>query len=91
MMDPNYRTPVTEEFNGGYTWAINSKTVFEAEYVHVLSLAREQDHQPRSQYSCRSQQYHHDQPDRMLPGGFFRPLDAAFAAAGVPVLGSVAR
>ena len=38
LMDPNYRTPVTEEFNGGYTWAINSKTVFEAEYVHVLSL-----------------------------------------------------
>ena len=37
-MDPNYRTPVTEEFNGGYTWAINSKSVFEAEYVHVLSL-----------------------------------------------------
>src|SRR6266852_6473814 len=24
-----------------------------------------------------------------LPGGFFRPLDAAFASAGVPVLGSV--
>ena len=38
LMDPNYRTPVTEEFNGGYTWAINSKSVFEAEYVHVLSL-----------------------------------------------------
>src|SRR5262249_57621916 len=38
IMDPNYRTPVTEEFNGGYTWAINNKTVFEAEYVHVLSL-----------------------------------------------------
>ena len=37
-MDPNYRTPVTEEFNGGYTWAINSKSVFEVEYVHVLSL-----------------------------------------------------
>ena len=38
IMDPNYRTPVTEEFNGGYTWAINSKSVFEAEYVHVLGL-----------------------------------------------------
>ena len=23
LMDPNYRTPVTEECNGGYTWAIN--------------------------------------------------------------------
>ena len=38
LMDPNYRTPVTEELNGGYAWAINSKSVFEAEYVHVLSL-----------------------------------------------------
>src|SRR5262249_55143842 len=38
IMDPNYRTPVTEEFNGGYTWAITNKSVVEAEYVHVLSL-----------------------------------------------------
>ena len=90
FMDPNYRTPVTEEFNGGYTWSINSKTVFEAEYVHVLSLAREQDHQPRPQYSGRSQQHHY--PSRTgLPGGFFRPLDAALAAAGVPMIGQRAR
>jgi len=38
IMDPNYRNPVTEEWNGGYTWSITSKTVIEAEYVHVLSL-----------------------------------------------------
>src|SRR5262249_21794354 len=38
IMDPNYRNPVTEEWNGGYTWAISSKSVIEAEYVHVLSL-----------------------------------------------------
>src|SRR5215468_10743968 len=38
IMDPNYRTPVTEEWNGGYTWSISSKSAFEAEYVHVLSL-----------------------------------------------------
>ena len=37
-MDPNYRNPVTEEFNGGYAWSINPKMVFEAEYVHVLGL-----------------------------------------------------
>src|SRR6266704_480485 len=29
LIDPNYRTPVTEEFNAGYTWAINSKSVIE--------------------------------------------------------------
>ncbi len=38
LMDPNYRNPVTEEFNGGYSWAMNSNTVFEAEYTHVLGL-----------------------------------------------------
>src|SRR6266852_4865352 len=31
LMDPNYRNPVTEEFNGGYSWALNSNTAFEAE------------------------------------------------------------
>src|SRR5262249_41571904 len=38
LMDPDYQNPVTEEFNGGYAWMINSKSVFEVEYVHVLSL-----------------------------------------------------
>jgi hypothetical protein len=88
IMDPNYRTPVTEEFNGGYTWAINSKSVFEAEYVHVLSL-----HENKT--------INVDPNIPVTPGnittlsrtgtagGFFRPLDAAFAAAGVPGLASV--
>jgi hypothetical protein len=88
LMDPNYRTPVTEEFNGGYTWAINNKSVFEVEYVHVLSL-----HENKT-----------INLDPVIPvdpnnitttkktgaaGGFFQPLDAAFAAAGVPRLGSL--
>jgi outer membrane receptor for ferrienterochelin and colicin len=38
LMDPNYRNPVSQEFNVGYTWAINSNTAMEAEYVHVLGL-----------------------------------------------------
>ncbi len=88
IMDPNYRTPVTEEFNGGYTWSITSKSVIEAEYVHVLSLHENKtiNLDPRIPVT----------PNNIttlskngLPGGFFRPLDAAFAAAGVPLLGSV--
>lgn len=88
LMDPNYRTPVTEEFNGGYTWAISSKTAFEAEYVHVLSLHENKTINLDPNIPVT--------PNNItttsrtgLPGGFFRPLDAAFAAAGVPVLGSV--
>jgi Carboxypeptidase regulatory-like domain/TonB dependent receptor len=80
LMDPNYRTPVTEEWNGGYTWQINSKAVIEAEYVHVLSL-----HENKT--------INVDANTPINPAnitlGFFKPLSAAFAAAGVPVLGSV--
>jgi len=38
LMDPHYRNPITEEFNVGYTWAINNNTAFEAEYTHVLGI-----------------------------------------------------
>jgi Carboxypeptidase regulatory-like domain/TonB dependent receptor len=88
IMDPNYRTPVTEEFNGGYTWAINSHSAFEAEYVHVLGL-----HENKT---INLDPVIPVTPNNITtlkrtgaPGGFFRPFDAAFAAAGVPVLASV--
>jgi hypothetical protein len=79
-MDPNYRTPVTEEFNGGYTWQLSSKSVIEAEYVHVLSL-----------HENKTINWDHNTPidPNNIALGFFKPLSAAFAAAGVPVLGSV--
>jgi hypothetical protein len=38
LMDPHYRNPITEEFNVGYTWAINNNTAFETEYTHVLGI-----------------------------------------------------
>ena len=88
IMDPNYRNPVTEEWNGGYSWSINSKTVIEAEYVHVLGLHENKtiNVDPRIPVT----------PNNITtlsrngqPGGFYRPLDAAFKSAGVPVLGSV--
>jgi carboxypeptidase family protein/TonB-dependent receptor-like protein len=88
LMDPNYRTPVTEEWNGGYTWAINNKSVFEAEYVHVLSLHENKTINVDPNIPV--------DPNNIttitrsgVAGGFFRPLDKAFKAAGVPVLGSV--
>ena len=88
LMDPNYHTPVTEEFNGGYTWAINSKSVFEAEYVHVLSLHENKTINLDPNIPVT--------PNNITtlsrtgaPGGFFRPLDAAFTAASAPLLGSV--
>jgi len=38
LMDPDYRNPVSEEFNIGYSWAPNTNSVVEAEYTHVLGL-----------------------------------------------------
>jgi Carboxypeptidase regulatory-like domain/TonB dependent receptor len=81
LIDPNYRNPVAEEFNVGYSWALNNNSVFEAEYTHVLGL-------------------HEDKTiniDQKVPTGvdasgnviLTRPLSAAFAAAGQPVLNSV--
>ncbi|MFL6313423.1 MAG: TonB-dependent receptor domain-containing protein [Terriglobales bacterium] len=99
IMDPNYRTPVTEEFNAGYTWALTSKSVFEVDYVHVLSLHENKTINldpriPINPANITTTKVTED-PNTLAPVctagncGFFFPLDAAFKAAGVPVLGSL--
>jgi outer membrane receptor protein involved in Fe transport len=99
IMDPDYRTPVTEEFNGGYTWALNEKSVFEVEYVHVLSLHENKTINldpriPIDPTNITTTKVTEDS-NTLAPVcsatscGFFFPLDAAFQAAGVPVLGSL--
>jgi outer membrane receptor protein involved in Fe transport len=76
LMDPNYRNPVTEEFNIGYSWALNQNSVVEAEYTHVLGLHENKtiniDQKVPSGGSCCS-----------------RPLDPAFAASAQSQLVSV--
>jgi hypothetical protein len=99
IMDPNYRTPVTEEFNGGYTWALSEKSVFEVEYVHVLSLHENKTINldpripidPNNITTTKVTEDANTLAPVCAPGncGFFFPLDAAFTAAGVPVLGSL--
>jgi outer membrane receptor protein involved in Fe transport len=98
LIDPNFRNPVSEEFNVGYTWALNNNSVFEAEYTHVLNLHEDKtinidqkvvNGTDASGTACTS-------PG--LPVGcnmnfgnvnLVRPLDAAFSAAGEPVLASL--
>ena len=99
IMDPNYRNPVTEEWNGGYAWSLSNKSVFEVEYTHVLGLHENKtiNLDPRipinpANITTRSVT---EDPTTLAPVcsaascGFFFPLDAAFKAAGVPVLGSL--
>jgi len=100
IMDPDYRNPVAEEWNGGYTWSLTSKSVIEAEYIHVLSLHENKTINldpripvnPALIQSLKVTETAAGAPTcAPLPTGcgFFFPLDAAFTAAGVPVLGSV--
>lgn len=99
LMDPNYRNPVTEEWNGGYTWSITSQAVIEAEYVHVLSLHENKtiNLDPRIPINPANITTTSVTEDKATSApvcspsscGFYFPLDAAFQAAGVPVLGSV--
>ena len=74
LMDPNYRNPYSEQFNIGYQWAIDNNSVFEAEYIHELAL-----HEDKTVNT---------NPTLLSLGGA-RPLSAAFAAAGLPVLGRI--
>src|SRR5262249_5938247 len=38
LIDPNYRNPFTQQWSGGYTYALTRDSSIEAQYVHVLSL-----------------------------------------------------
>ncbi|MGH9524497.1 MAG: TonB-dependent receptor domain-containing protein [Terriglobales bacterium] len=81
LMDPNYRNPVSEEFNLGYTWAVNNNSAVEVEYTHVLGL-----HQNKT---INIDQKVVTAVDANGYPTLTRPLSAAFTAAGVPVLNSV--
>jgi hypothetical protein len=76
LIDPNYRNPVTEEANVGYSWAPNLNTVIETEYTHVLGL-----HENRT--------INIDQKVPVNGVCCSRPLDPAFAASTQPELASV--
>jgi outer membrane receptor protein involved in Fe transport len=75
LMDPRYRNPITEEFNAGYSWAINQNAAVEVEYTHVLGL-----HENKT-----------INIDQKVPinGVLTRPLDPAFAQSTQPELASV--
>jgi outer membrane receptor protein involved in Fe transport len=76
LMDPDYRNPVTEEFNFGYSWSPNTNSVIELEYTHVLGL-----HENKTMNI-----------DQRVPVNGVcctAPLDSAFAAAKQPQLASV--
>jgi outer membrane receptor protein involved in Fe transport len=86
LMDPNYRNPVSQQFNVGYQWAATRNSVVEVEYVHTLGL-----HENKTVNINPTIAVLGTDPKTGLPviTSNTRPLSAAFAAAGVPVLGRV--
>ena len=74
LMDPNYRNPYSQQWNTGYSYSFNASNVIEIDYVHGLAL-----HESKTI---------NINPKRVSLGGA-RPLDAAFRAAGLPVLSRI--
>jgi hypothetical protein len=72
IMDPSFRNPYTQQINAGIQYAVTNHGVVEVEYVQARGL-------------------HEDKTVNINPTEYFnggvRPFSAAFAAAGVPVLG----
>ena len=72
IMDPAFRNPYTQQVNFGLQYAVTNYGVVEVEYVQARGV-------------------HEDKTVNINPtesfNGGIRPFSAAFAAAGVPVLG----
>jgi outer membrane receptor protein involved in Fe transport len=85
LMDPLYRNPVSEQFNFGYQWAVTNHSVVEVDYVHELGLHENKTININPHIPVLGT----DSSGNPTIVSAARPLSAAFAAAGVPVLGRV--
>jgi outer membrane receptor protein involved in Fe transport len=85
LMDPKYRNPVSQQFNFGYQWAATKNSVVEIEYVHELGLHENKTVNINPSIATGIGADSKGNPIVLTT----RPLAAAFAAAGVPVLGRV--
>lgn len=98
LIDPNYRNPVSEEFNLGYTWSLNNNSVIEAEYTHVLGLHENKTFNIDQKVVTGTDTSGTACTTPGTPSGcnlnygndiLTRPLSSALAAAGQPVMASV--
>ena len=81
IMDPDYENPLTQQWNIGYAWQLNSYSVLEFEYTHILGL-----HESKTLNINPTRRMFLDAGGNEITS---RPLTAALAAAGQPVLGRV--
>jgi hypothetical protein len=74
VVHPDYRNPYTQQFNIGYGFQVDRNDLIEVEYVHTLGL-----HEPKTI----------DINPKDPANGGARPLDAPFAAKGLPPLSQI--
>jgi len=85
LMDPDYRNPVSQQFNFGYQWAATKNSVVEIEYVHTLGLHENKTVNINPTIAVLGT----DSSGNPVITSQPRPLSDAFTAAGQPVLGRV--
>ena len=81
IMDPDYENPVTQQWNLGYAWQLNSYSVLEFEFTHILGL-----HESKTLNINPTRRMFLDGAGNEIAS---RTLTAAFTAAGQPVLGRI--
>jgi hypothetical protein len=81
IMDPDYRNPYTQQWNLGYSWQFNSYSALEVDFTHVLAL-----HESKTININPQRRLFLNASGNEIAS---RPLSAAFAAAGMPVLGRI--
>ncbi|HEV2834581.1 MAG TPA: TonB-dependent receptor [Pyrinomonadaceae bacterium] len=81
IMDPDYQNPLTQQWNAGYTWQLNSYSVLEFEYTHILGL-----HESKTVNINPTRAMFLDSSGAEITS---RPLTAALAAAHQPILGRI--
>lgn len=91
IMDPDYRNPYTQQWNIGYSWQLNSYSVFEVDYTHVLGLHESKtiNINPTLRMFCANGGKVCGLGDANGPEITARPLTPAFVAAGLPILGRI--
>ncbi|MGH9467942.1 MAG: carboxypeptidase regulatory-like domain-containing protein, partial [Terriglobales bacterium] len=80
-IDPNFRNPVSEQWNLGYTWGFNPNAALRVDYVHELGL-----------HEMTYQTLNHIINSVAIGDTGAAPVrqyDAAFTAAGLPDIGAI--
>ena len=81
IMDPDYQNPLTQQWNAGYAWQLNSYSVLEFEFTHILGL-----HESKTVNINPTRNMFLNSAGAEITS---RPLTAALAAAHQPILGRI--